>query len=165
MCVAAKKEERRLAELKKKSSTWGMIDHHLHLIVLLNTILRSLEVMGINTNHLVSNNLWGVIYVTGPIIWLVIVTPVRLKAKAKGLLLKKIRWRSYTYSGTECRCVEVYIEGIPVIGLIDTGLDITIVCGDLLYHIISTAGLEASNIRSTDQRACTFDQKQITLDG
>ena len=37
--------------------------------------------------------------------------------------------------------------------------------GDLLYHIVSTAGLEASKIRSADQRACAYDQKPITLDG
>ena len=30
---------------------------------------------------------------------------------------------------------------------------------------MSTAGLEASKIRSADQRACSYDQKPITLDG
>ena len=76
-----------------------------------------------------------------------------------------IRTRSYTDNGRESRCVEVKIEGVPVTGLIDTGSDITIVRGDLLYHIVSTAGLEASKIRSVDQMACTYDQKPITLDG
>ena len=78
---------------------------------------------------------------------------------------KMIRTRSYTDSGRECHCTEVNVEGVPVTGLIDTGSGITIVHGDLLYHIISTAGLEASNIRSANQRACTYDQKPITLDG
>ena len=76
-----------------------------------------------------------------------------------------IRTRSCTDNGRESQCVEVKIEGVPVTGLIDTGLDITIVRGDLLYHITSTAGLEASKIRSMDQRTCTYDQKPITLDG
>ena len=49
--------------------------------------------------------------------------------------------------------------------MIDRGSDITIVRGDLLYHIVSTAGLEASKIRSTGQRAYTYDQKPITLEG
>ena len=68
---------------------------------------------------------------------------------------KMKRTRSYTGNGRESRYVEVKIEGVPVTGLIDTGSDITIVRGDLLYHIMSTAGLEASKIRSADQRACT----------
>ena len=95
------------------------------------------------------------------------VTPAKLKKT--GAQEKKdnkmIRTRSYTDNGRESRCVEVKIEGVPVTGLIDTGSDITIVRGDLLYHIVSTAGLEASKIRSADQRACTYDQKPITLDG
>ena len=66
-----------------------------------------------------------------------------------------IQTRSYTDSGRECRCVQVNIEGVPVTGLIDTGSDITIVRGDLLYHIVSTAGLEESNIKPADQKACT----------
>jgi len=70
---------------------------------------------------------------------------------------KMIQIRSYIDSGRECHCVEVNIEEVPVTGLIDTGSDITIIIrGDLLYHIISTAGLEANNIRSADQRACTL---------
>ena len=61
-------------------------------------------------------------------------------------------------------CMDVKIKGVPVTGLIGTGSDITIVCGDLLYHIVSTAGLEASNISSVDQKACTYDQQPVTLD-
>jgi len=63
LCVAAKKEERRLAELKKKqqylrsdrsSSSSDSFTKGLQQKV---SALRSLEVIGINTNHLVSNNL------------------------------------------------------------------------------------------------------------
>ena len=78
---------------------------------------------------------------------------------------KMIRTRCYADSGRECHCVQVNIEGVPVTGLIDTGSDITIVRGDLLYHIVSTAGLEESNIKPADQKACTYDQQPLTLDG
>ena len=50
---------------------------------------------------------------------------------------KMIRTRSYIDSGRESLCVEVKIEGVSDTGLIDTGSDITIVQGDLLYQIVS----------------------------
>ena len=91
------------------------------------------------------------------------------KVKKTGAQEKKdnkiIRTWSYSDNGRESRCVEAKIEGIPVTGLIDTGSYITIVRGDLLSHIVSTAGLEASKIRSAGQMACTYDQKPITLGG
>ena len=66
---------------------------------------------------------------TAQIIWLMTVTPAKLKKT--GAQEKKdnkmIRTRSYTDNGRESRCVEVKIEGVPVTGLIDTGSDITIV--------------------------------------
>ena len=39
-------------------------------------------------------------------------------------------------------CVEVMIEGVPVTGLIDTGSNITIIRGDLFYQIIIRKWLE-----------------------
>ena len=50
-------------------------------------------------------------------------------------------------------------------GIIDTGSDITIIRGDLFYHIIETAGLEESSPKPADLKACTYDQKPINLDG
>ena len=38
-------------------------------------------------------------------------------------------------SGPSCGCVEVMIEGVPVVGLIDTGSDITITRGELFYQV------------------------------
>ena len=62
-------------------------------------------------------------------------------------------------------CVEVMIEGVPVTGLIDTGSDITIIRGDLFYQIISESGLKVESLKPAEQKACTYDQKPITLDG
>lgn len=64
-----------------------------------------------------------------------------------------------------CCCVEVMIEGVPVTGLIDTGSDITIIRGDLLYHIVGEANLEMQSLKTAEQKACTYDQKPISLDG
>ena len=59
-------------------------------------------------------------------------------------------------------CVEVLIEGVPVTGLIDTGSDITIIRGDLF---VAEAHLEVQYLKTAEQKACTYDQKPITLDG
>ena len=57
------------------------------------------------------------------------------------------------------------IEGVAVSGLIDTGSDITIIRGDLFYQIVSEGGLEIQSLKPAEQKACTYDQKPITLDG
>ena len=64
-----------------------------------------------------------------------------------------------------CCYVTVMIEGVAVSGLIDTGSDITIIRGDLFYQIVSKGGLEIQSIKPAEQKACTYDQKPITLDG
>jgi len=55
-----------------------------------------------------------------------------------------IRTRFHSDSERESRSVKV--ERVPVIGLIDTGSDKTIIRGDLLHHIFSTAGLESTDV-------------------
>ena len=37
--------------------------------------------------------------------------------------------------------------------------------GNLFYHIVETAGLEESNLKPADLKACTYDQKPMNLDG
>ena len=64
-----------------------------------------------------------------------------------------------------CCCVKVKIEGVAVSGLIDTGSDITIIRGDLFYQIVSESGLKLQSLKPAEQKACTYDQKPITLDG
>ena len=76
-----------------------------------------------------------------------------------------IRTRYYTSNQKLQSHVEVKIEGVPVTGIIDTGSDITIIRGDLFYHIVETAGLEESSLKPADLKGCTYDQKPINLDG
>ena len=61
-------------------------------------------------------------------------------------------------------CVEVLIERVSVTGLIDTGSDITIIRGDLFYQIVAEAHLKIQSLKTAEQKACTYDQKPITLD-
>ena len=62
-------------------------------------------------------------------------------------------------------CVEVMIEGVPVTGIIDTGSDVTIIREDLFYQIISESGLKVESLKPAEQKAYTYDQKPITIDG
>ena len=78
---------------------------------------------------------------------------------------RMIRTRYYTSNQKLQSHVEVKIEGYPVTGIIDTESDITIIRGDLFYHIVETAGLEESSLKPADLKACTYDQKPINLDG
>ena len=56
------------------------------------------------------------------------------------------------------------VEGVPIVGLIDTGSD-TIKRGDQFYDMVKEAQLNIQHLKPTEQRACTYDQKPITLDG
>jgi len=110
-------------------------------------------------------------FVTAHTIWHVIVIKTKQRAKAQKTIQepkgnKMIRTRYYTPKQKQSSCVQVTVEGIPVTGLIDTGSDITIIRGDLFYHIVETAKLERKVILNLpDLKACLYDQKPITLDG
>ena len=78
---------------------------------------------------------------------------------------KMIRTRYYTSNQKLPSHVEVKLEGVPVTGIIDTGSDITIIRGDIFYHLVEAARLEESSLKPADLKACTYDQKPITLDG
>ena len=56
-------------------------------------------------------------------------------------------------------CVKVLIEGVPATGLIVTGSDITIIRGDLFYKIATVDNLEMCSTKDVDQKVCTYDQK------
>ena len=62
-------------------------------------------------------------------------------------------------------CVDVKIEGISTTGVIDTGSDITIIRGDLLYHIVEKANLKIEDLKVPQLKACIYDQKPIILNG
>ena len=67
--------------------------------------------------------------------------------------------------GREFQYVEIKVERLPVMGLIDTGSDITIMRGDLFYHTVGKGGIEVDQLQSPAYKACSYDQKPITLDG
>jgi len=54
------------------------------------------------------------------------------------------------------KCVEVQIEGVPVRGIIDTGLDFSILNGSVCWEITATCGLKKEQFKSANQKACTY---------
>ena len=178
LCIAAKKEERRLAELKKKQqylktekppsggSTRGSFQRNYTS----------------NHNSGGSGNKFKPPGKHNSLRCYLCDSPHHLardchkrptesegKSSQKGTQESKgarmIRTRYYTSNQKLQSHVEVKIEGVPVTGIIDTGSDITIIRGDLFYHIVGTAGLEESSLKPADLKACTYDQKPINLDG
>ena len=77
-----------------------------------------------------------------------------------------IRDNSHSNIKSGSHCVQVNIEGVPITGIIDTGSDITILRGDAFYSIVSKSDLNVHNLKAAEQvKACTYDQTPISLDG
>ena len=56
----------------------------------------------------------------------------------------------------------VKIEGVPIMGIIDTGSDITIISGNMFKIVIVKAGLKKEE---SNKQAFTYNKRWITLDG
>ena len=59
----------------------------------------------------------------------------------------------------------VKIEGVPIMGIIDTGSDITIISGNMFKIVIVKAGLKKEEFKTANKQAFTYNKQWITLDG
>ena len=66
---------------------------------------------------------------------------------------------------TTPKCVEVQIECVPVRGIIDTGSDITILSGTVFREIVTMCNLEKKHFKPADRRAYTYGSHPLSLDG
>ena len=64
-------------------------------------------------------------------------------------------------TGSITQCVKLFIQGVPVYGIIDSGADITIIGGKLF----ASAARLKKNFMKPDKTPRTYDQKPFTLDG
>jgi len=88
------------------------------------------------------------------------------QAKTSKLSGPMIRDNSCGNLRRESHSVVVNIEGIPITRVIDTGSDITILRGDVFYSIVSRSDLNVLDLKIAEQvNVCTYDQKPICLDG
>ena len=70
-----------------------------------------------------------------------------------------------TDQGSHLRKVTVEIAGVPATGLVDTGADITIMGPDLFKKVAAVAGLKKRQFKPADKQPHTYDRRQFHLDG
>ena len=70
--------------------------------------------------------------------------------------------------GDECsqvQCAKVQVQGVPAFGIIDTGADITIIGGKLFKRVATIARLKKRDFKRADKTPRAYDQKPFSLDG
>jgi len=55
----------------------------------------------------------------------------------------------------------VKIEGVSTTGVIDTGSDITIIRGDLFYHIVEKANLKIEDLKAPSWKLAPMIRSQL----
>ena len=61
--------------------------------------------------------------------------------------------------------IEVQIEGLPIRGIIDTGSDITILSGTAFQEIVTACGIKREQFKPPDRTACIYGHQPLKLDG
>ena len=70
-----------------------------------------------------------------------------------------------TSTPTVAKCVEVKIEGVPVRGILATGSDITILSGSAFREIVTRSNLKKQDFKPADRKVSTYGQQPLHLDG
>ena len=67
--------------------------------------------------------------------------------------------------GSRPRCVRLQIQGVPVVGILDSGSDITIMGGALFKKVATAAKLKRKGLKQSDKVPRTYTHKPFILDG
>ena len=70
-----------------------------------------------------------------------------------------------TDHGSHLRRVQVDIAGVPAVGLIDTGADISIMGPEMFKKVAAVAGLKKRQLKPADKLPHTYDRCTFKLDG
>ena len=70
-----------------------------------------------------------------------------------------------TDRGSHLRRVHIDIAGVPAVGLIDTGADISIMGPELFKKVAAVAGLKKRQLKPADKLPHTYDRRTFKLDG
>lgn len=68
-------------------------------------------------------------------------------------------------SGSQLRCARVDIHGVPVVGLVDTGADITIMGRKVFQKVAAVARLRKKNFKKPDKTPYGYNQQPFHVDG
>ena len=66
--------------------------------------------------------------------------------------------------GSQPHCACIQIQGIPAVGIVDSGADITILGGDLFKKVVAVARLWKQKFQAADKVPRTYDQHPFQLD-
>lgn len=69
------------------------------------------------------------------------------------------------HKGSRPQRVEVLVEGVPTLGLVDSGADITIIGMDLLRYVAMVAKLKKDRLKRVDKVPKTYDGRPFVLHG
>ena len=67
--------------------------------------------------------------------------------------------------GSRPRSARVDIQGVPAYGVVDSGSDVTIMGGELLYKVAAVAKLRRRDLKPPDKIPRNYDQRPFTLHG
>ena len=67
--------------------------------------------------------------------------------------------------GSLLRKITVDLQGLPVMGLIDSGADITIMNGDVFKKVAAIAWVKKKAFKATNKTPYGYDNKPFTLNG
>ena len=70
-----------------------------------------------------------------------------------------------TDTGSKPQCARVMIQGVPVVEIIDTAVDITLIGGTLFRKVANVAKLKKKNFKPPNITPHTCDQRSFKLDG
>ena len=68
-------------------------------------------------------------------------------------------------SGSNAKGVVVQVQGVPAVGVIDSGSDLTITGAELFAKVAVTARLHKRDFKKADKVPRTYDQRTLSLDG
>ena len=68
-------------------------------------------------------------------------------------------------SGSVPKCVPLLVQGVPVIGLIDTGADLSIMGGEVFKVVAAVARLRKRDLKKADKTPRTYDGNTFRLQG
>ena len=67
--------------------------------------------------------------------------------------------------GSKCQCVKVVVGGAPLLGIVDSGADITIMGSNAFKQVASVAGLKKRDFKKPDKVPRNYDQQPFHVDG
>ena len=76
-----------------------------------------------------------------------------------------VRMVTITDKGSHSQYAEVFIQGVPAEGLIDSGAEITIMGGDLFKKVATVNKLKKKDFKKPDKVPKTYSRQTFTLDG